>query len=195
MSMFMVGILGRNRWFGKGRQPRLQAGRAGSILSVMRGTVLSLLLVLVMALPGCERLRAPDPSSAITDPAGQRPRARDEAAAAAARIVAPGPGARSAAAFDRTTEADKAAALATSADGRVLGTLVVSLGNPAEQGFWLRSGLVSREAPGTVRMQSGAAVQVTLRPLAGGGAQLSLAAYRALGLGLTDLPEVTVLAR
>ncbi len=40
----------------------------------------------------------------------------------------------------------------------------------------------------------GTSVQVDLLP-GEGGAQLSLAAFRALGLGLTDLPEVTVFTR
>lgn len=105
------------------------------------------------------------------------------------------PGARTAAAFDTTTEAQKAAALAAPAGGAEIGRVVASLGNPAEQGFWLRSGLVEAPRPGVVRLASGATVQVDLLPLAGGGPQLSLAAFRALGLGLTDLPQVIVLAR
>ena len=104
-------------------------------------------------------------------------------------------GARTAEAFDRTSAADKAAALAAPADGAVLGKVVVSLGNPAEQGFWVRSALVAAPRPGTVRLASGQTAQVGLLPLTGGGPQMSLATFRALGLGLTDLPEVTVLGR
>ena len=44
---------------------------------------------------------------------------------------------------------------------------------------------------GKVVTASGASVAVDLQP-GSGGALLSLAAYRALGLALTDLPEVTV---
>ena len=105
--------------------------------------------------------------------------------------------ARSASALDRASEGERAAALARPAAGAELGRVVVSLGSPTEAGFWLRTSLVRTERPGTVRLAGGKTVNVDLRPPAGsgGGAQLSLSAYRALGLGLTDLPEVTVLGR
>lgn len=77
------------------------------------------------------------------------------------------------------------------AQAAALGRVVVSLGPPAEAGLWLRSALVSAPAPGLVRADSGAAVQVELRP-GGGAAQLSLAGFRALGLPLTGLPAVEV---
>lgn len=130
------------------------------------------------------------PSPTIT------PQGRPDAAAAAGpvRVLAP-QGARTAAALDRTTAAEKAAARSAPAGGVELGRLVVSLGNPVEQGFWLRSNLVTAARPGTVRLAGGAMVQVELLPTGDGGPQLSLAAYRALGLGLTDLPEVVVLGR
>lgn len=147
-------------------------------------TSLAVPLMLVLSLSACDQLRGPGTAA----PAAAPP------AVAAAPAVAP-QGARTAAAFDRTTEADRQAARAASATGAELGRLVVSLGNPAEQGFWLRSTLVKAVQPGVVRLASGASVQVELRPATGGGPQLSLAAYRALGLGLTDLPNVTVLSR
>jgi len=105
--------------------------------------------------------------------------------------------ARSASALDRASEGERAAALARPAAGAELGRVVVSLGSPTEAGFWLRTALVKTDRPGTVRLAGGRTVNVDLRPPAGsgGGAQLSLSAYRALGLGLTDLPEVTVLGR
>ncbi|MFN6980280.1 MAG: hypothetical protein ACK4OP_19265, partial [Gemmobacter sp.] len=105
-----------------------------------------------------------------------------------------GAAARSAAALDRTTSAERAAAVAAPASGTDLGTVTVALGNPAEPGFWLRSALVTAPRDGAVRLASGASVQVELRP-GSGAAQLSLAAYRALGLALTDLPRVTVVGR
>ena len=74
-----------------------------------------------------------------------------------------------------------------------LGTVVVGLGSPAEQGLWLKSPLVVAKAKGRVVTQSGASVAVDLLP-GSGAASLSLAAFRALGLGLTDLPEVTIYA-
>lgn len=98
------------------------------------------------------------------------------------------------AALDATSDRDKAAALAgTGGAGRELGRVTVALGSPAEQGYWLRTSLVTVPANGRVVLASGASVAVELRP-GTGGALLSLAAYRALGLALTDLPEVTVRA-
>jgi hypothetical protein len=115
---------------------------------------------------------------------------------AGARVVMAAPrGARTAEAFDRTSEAEKAAALAAPANGQTLGKVTVSLGNPAEQGFWMKSALVSTRTEGIVRLPDGKSVQVDLLPLTGGGPQLSLAAFRALDLPLTALPEVTVLRR
>ncbi|HEX9859191.1 MAG TPA: D-galactarate dehydratase [Paracoccaceae bacterium] len=110
--------------------------------------------------------------------------------------AAPPPGATSAEVLDTTTPEQRAAALAAPAPGpdAALGRVVVALGNVTEPGFWLRSALVDAARPGLVRTAGGATVQVELRPGAG-AAQLSLAAFRALGLGLTDLPEVTVFAR
>ena len=156
-------------------------------------TRIALLALLLPALAACDRLRAPEPGGWADSPApALAPQPRPVAGATPA--VAP-QAARTAAAFDTTTAAEKAAARAAPATGAELGRVVVSLGNPAEPGFWLRSGLVTAPRPGTVRLASGATAQVDLLPLAGGGAQLSLAAYRALGLGLTDLPQVTVLGR
>ncbi len=108
--------------------------------------------------------------------------------------VAPLPGAQTAAALDGTTAAEKAEALAAPVAGaRELGRTSVALGSPAEQGFWLKSSLVSAPGKGKVMTASGASIAVDLQP-GTGGALLSLAAYRALGLNLTDLPEVTVFA-
>lgn len=154
---------------------------------------LALFLVAFPALGACDRLAALR-GGGWSDAAlpAVAPHVRPDAAAPA--VVAPN-GARTAAAFDTTSEADKRAARAAPATGQVLGKLVVSLGNPVEQGFWLRSSLVSDMRPGVVKLASGATVQVDLLPATGGGPQLSLAAYRALGLGLTDLPTVTVLTR
>lgn len=128
-------------------------------------------------------------------------------AAPAAPVVAPLPspelaappppvGARTAEALDTTTPAQRAAATAAPepAGDQALGKVVVALGNVTEPGFWLRSALVSVARPGQVVTAGGASVQVDLLPGAG-AAQLSLAAFRALGLGLTDLPEVMVYAR
>lgn len=111
-------------------------------------------------------------------------------------VVLPAMGAgQSAAALDQTTDAEKAAA-AAKADGveRSLGTVVVGLGSPAEQGFWIKSQLIAIPGKGRVVLKTGGSVNVDLLP-GTGGALLSLAAFRALGLGLTDLPEVTIYAQ
>ena len=121
-------------------------------------------------------------------------------AAVAPEMVAPpgrpviGAGA-SAAALDQTTEAERAAAVAAKPVGgeRALGSAVVALGSPAEQGLWVKSALVVAKGKGRVVTDSGASVAVDLLP-GTGAASLSLAAFRALGLGLTDLPEVTIYA-
>lgn len=99
----------------------------------------------------------------------------------------------SAAALDTTTAAEKAAALATpaAAGERELGRVTVALGPPAEQGIWMKTNLVSAAAMGRVMTAAGKSLAVELRP-GSGGALLSLAAFQALGLSLTELPEVTV---
>lgn len=102
--------------------------------------------------------------------------------------------ARSAADLDTTTAAERAAALgAGPVAGQELGRVRVSLGSPAEQGFWLKSPLVADVRQGSVTLPGGPTVAVELRP-GEGAAQLSLAAFRALGLPLTGLPEVIVTA-
>jgi len=124
--------------------------------------------------------------------------AQPEALPAPGTVMAPAvpAGARTAEALDTTTAEQKAAAMApvAAAPSASLGTVVVSLGDVTTPGFWLRSGLVSAPAPGVVKTAAGQTVQVDLLP-GSGAAQLSLAAFRALGLGLTDLPQVEVSRR
>ncbi len=120
------------------------------------------------------------------------------APAVAAPPPNPGPlgvSGQSAAALDQSSAADIAAATAVPEPSgeRSLGAVVVALGSPAEQGFWIKSALVTVPGKGRVVTASGASVNVDLIP-GTGGALLSLAAFRQLGLGLTDLPEVTVYA-
>ncbi len=101
-------------------------------------------------------------------------------------------GGQSAAALDGATEAEKSAALRAPSDGQVLGMVTVSLGSPNEAGLWLKSNLVTAPSSGRVVLADGRGVNVDLWPTTG-GASLSFSAYRALGLGLTDLPQVQVL--
>ncbi len=134
-------------------------------------------LLLLIALSGCgaiARLAAP-------------------AAAPPATAVAPivPQGAQTAAALDRATPEQVAAATGPASGARELGRTVVALGSPAEQGFWLRTALVTAAGKGRVVTADGRSVNVDLQP-GTGGSLLSLAAFRQLGLGLTDLPEVTV---
>lgn len=150
--------------------------------------------VLALALSGCALFQPQDTArpGPVTGPS--TPEAETEFAPAVA-ATALGARAVSAAALDSTTEAEKAAALAAPAAGgeRALGRTVVALGPPAEQGLWLSSALVTAVTPGRIETAAGKSLAVELRP-GTGGALLSLAAYQALGLALTELPEVQVFA-
>lgn len=104
---------------------------------------------------------------------------------------------RTADTLDTTTPQERASAQAQpNSGGALLGDTLASLGSPTEQGFWLRTGLVSRVQQGRVeRVGSTSAVRVELRPsgsTAGAGSQLSLAAFRALGAPLTELVPLQV---
>jgi hypothetical protein len=147
--------------------------------------------VLATGLSGCGAFQQGGQDAAsITDLSAVPPATEFAPAAASAAL-----GARSvsASALDTTTTAEKAAALAAPAAGgeRALGTAVVSLGPPAEQGLWFSSPLVKAVAQGRVVTASGQSLAVELRP-GTGAALLSLAAFQALKLPLTGLPEVTV---
>jgi hypothetical protein len=137
--------------------------------------------LVALALSGCallERNRAPE---------------RPDPVAAAPGVTVLGTQAATAAALDTTTEAERAAALAVPASGdeRALGAVVVALGPPAEQGLWLSTALVSEAVQGRIETAAGQSLALELRP-GTGGALLSLAAFQALGLSLTELPQVTV---
>ncbi len=145
-----------------------------------------ILFLCVCLLGGCTGLPFGKAAKPAGDAALTRPLSRPMAAP-------PPAGARTAAALDTTSAAQKAAALAAPAPAgaRAVGTVAVSLGNVTEPGFWLRSGLVSAPGKGRVEVAGGASVAVDLIP-GTGAAQLSLPAFRALGLPLTALPQVTV---
>lgn len=149
-----------------------------------------IILVASLSVAGCAVIDRLKPGSATAPPAPVEAVAPVDAPAA----VVLGQGV-SAAALDATSTAEKQQALAVPASGaeRALGKVAVSLGSPTEQGFWLRSALVTAPGKGRVVTSGGQSVAVDLLPGAS-AAQLSLAAFRALGLNLTDLPEVTVYA-
>ena len=109
-------------------------------------------------------------------------------------------GARTAEAFDTTTEAERAIAKAAAAEPpesaeQSLGTTVASLGDPADPGLWLATPLVSGTRPGRlVYPETGESVLVELRP-GSGASRISLPAIRLLGAPLTGLPEIEVYGR
>ena len=147
------------------------------------------LLPLVLLLPACDAVRDRPPGR-------EAPAASVASTAPAPRPVVPA-GARTADAFDTTTEAERAAALApVEAAEEPLGTTIASLGDPADPGLWLETPLVTETRPGRVALPGTAqSVKVELRPIEGpatGGSRISLPAIRLLGASLAGLPEVEV---
>ncbi len=146
--------------------------------------------LIALTVSGCALFAPTAPAPVVAAP---------EPAAAAAPPPNPGgvlgANGQSVDALDRSTAADIAAATAAPepAGERELGRVVVALGSPAEQGFWIKTSLAAAPGKGRVVTADGQSVNVDLIP-GTGGALLSLAAFRQLGLGLTDLPEVTVFA-
>lgn len=147
-------------------------------------------IAVALTLSGCALLSPKDATGPVTGPSSPAPAV--EGAAVTVKGVM---GARAvrAEALDTTTAAEKAEALAApQASGeRSLGKVVVALGPPAEQGIWLKTALVTKVVQGRIETAAGKSLAVELRP-GTGGALLSLAAFQALGLSLTDLPEVAV---
>lgn len=95
-----------------------------------------------------------------------------------------------------TDEDEEDTAEAAPASGN-LGTTVASLGDPTRPGLWMETPLVSTETPGRLEAGNGSSVDVTLIPSGGApgsGSRISIMAMQALGLGLTDLPTLTVFA-
>jgi hypothetical protein len=154
------------------------------------------LIIPAMLLAGCANMPFSKTNSAAMEPVAaieMQPQSRPNSVG----VKAPPSGARTVGALDTTTAAQKAAALAAPAKPAgetALGKTAVALGNVTEPGFWLRSSLVKTGGAGRVVTASGASIAVDLIPGAG-AAQLSLAAFRALNLPLTDLPEVTIFAQ
>jgi hypothetical protein len=154
---------------------------------------LAFIPLLGLTLSGCALFQKDGGAAApsgVTGPAAPQPATEFAPAVSTSAL---GAKAVSAEALDRTSAAEKEAALAAPAKGgeRELGRVVVALGAPAEPGIWLSSALVARVAQGRITTAAGKSLAVELRP-GTGGALLSLAAFQALGLSLTELPEVTV---
>lgn len=146
----------------------------------------------LLALSGCALLT---PKAKAPPPATEAPGLATEFAAPVqtTTLETLGEG-QSVAALDTTSAAEKDAALAApvAAGGGELGRQVVALGSPADPGLWVQTSLVSVVTKGTVVAPNGQTLAVELRP-GSGAALMSLAAYQALGIGLTELPEVAIL--
>lgn len=174
----------------------------------MSRLVLLLVPALIAGCAGGLSLRRPapppDPSVPVVVGPGPevirpmpRPGAAPRPAPAAADALRPR--GRTAAALDTTTEAERRAAAeaARRAEGQALGETLAALGNPAEAGLWLVTGLVDRVRPGRVVAPTGAALAVELRPSggpAGAGSQASLGLLRTLELPLAGLTPLRVFA-
>lgn len=151
-----------------------------------------LILPVVLGLAGCSTLGSsgsPRPIAVAAVPAVPLPEV-------SAPTTSTGPlpvTGQSSAALDTTSEAEKAAALkpTPSAGEKGLGSAVVALGSPADQGLWVQTNLVTTTQQGRVTAPNGRSLAVELRPT-GGAALMSLSAYQALGLNLTELPSLTV---
>jgi hypothetical protein len=145
--------------------------------------------VLALSLSGCALLQrkseAPPPADA-TDLATEIASPVETTS-----LEAMGSG-QSVASLDTTSDAEKEAALAAPTGGGELGRQVVALGSPADPGLWVQTSLVTAVTKGTVRAPNGQTLAVELRPSTG-AALMSLAAYQALGIGLTELPELVIL--
>ncbi len=172
-------------------------------MSVLRpllsGSVLCLALAGCAQFPGFGRLSAPSlPASDVAvrmpDAETVRPQPRPGAAGGTQALGGAG---LTPDALDRTSAAERAAALAPpAARTQFLGETLASLGGVTEPGLWLRTGLVSQATQGRVELADGSrSLRVELRPsgaVAGSGSQLSLAAFRSLDQPLTALVPLRV---
>jgi hypothetical protein len=178
------------------------AWRGFTVIFMKRGFAIA---ILGMALTGCAPGQglfdsapegAGNPAAVLTPAEGQtRPQLRPNGLGAAR----PPAGARTAEAFDTTTEEERAVAVQeaqSETQAKLLGTTIASLGAPSDPGIWMKTPLAPAAGKGRVdNPASGKSIAVDLIPLdtpRGAGSQLSLAAMRLLGVGLTELPEVEV---
>ncbi|MEE4347135.1 MAG: hypothetical protein V2I53_10085 [Paracoccaceae bacterium] len=133
---------------------------------------------------------------ALTPQGGQQASAPSSAPAASTRPPLTG-APRTVADFDRVTEEERQAAIATpTAASGAIGITVASLGDPARPGFWMETPLVSTPTRGSVLYRpTGRRLNVDLIPIDGppsGGSRLSISAMRMLDAPLTGLPQVDV---
>ena len=98
---------------------------------------------------------------------------------------------------DDVAAESRIAGSAAAASGGVLGETLAGLGSPSERGLWLRTGLVQSAQQGRVETEGGASLTLELRPSGrepGSGSHLSLEAMQRLGLPLTQLATLRVIA-
>lgn len=96
---------------------------------------------------------------------------------------------------DRGEEGATAPGSDTQGRAGLLGRTIGSIGDPSEPGLWAATPLVTVERAGRLELQGGKGVNVTLYPNGqpeGSGTQVSLGALQALGVSLTELPELLV---
>jgi hypothetical protein len=160
----------------------------------MMRTPLLLCCVAALALPGCavlDRLQGRPKAAPVPEAPLEAPLATEIAVPVETTPL--GATGQSPEALDTTSAAEKEAALAAPAPsaGGELGRQVVALGSPADPGLWVQTSLVAAVTKGSVRAPNGQTLSVELRP-GSGAALMSLAAYQALGIALTDLPELVI---
>ncbi len=183
-----------------------RGGQDDSLILMMLKHPHIFLLTALMAISGCSSvasfLRSSDraPESAGIDISAQSPDSTTPRPAPRAGSVPLGSAGLRPEQLDQTSPAERAAALAPSgAQGQLLGQTLASLGSPADPGIWLRTGLVTQVVQGRIEVIGGGGnLRVELRPSGsapGGGSQLSLAAFSALGIPLTQLVDLRVFAQ
>jgi hypothetical protein len=147
----------------------------------------ALVAVLALSLPGCAL-----PNGKTAAPPEEPGMATEIAPPVETRPLETMGAGQSVAALDTTSEAEKKAALAAPAPGGgELGRAVVALGSPADPGLWVQTSLVGAVTKGRIVAPNGQSLAVELRP-GTGAALMSLSAYQALGIGLTELPEMAI---
>lgn len=172
----------------------------------MRFRPVFMLALPVLALAACADLGSERPAEAPAQDDAARPAPTPErvtptlTAGRAGGAPLSRPAAARPEAYDRSTAEQKAeASAADRAEARLLGTTTASLGDPAQQGFWIRTPLAKSAGKGRlVDPATKKAVNVDLIPREGpesGGSLVSLAAMQMLGVPLTSLPRLEVFAR
>jgi hypothetical protein len=150
---------------------------------------LILLTVSMLSLAGCAALQGKQKAAPAPQEAGM---ATEFAPAVETKSLDTMGAGQSVAALDTTSAAEKKEALAAPAAGGELGRQIVALGSPADPGLWVQTSLVKSVSKGSVKAPNGQVLAVELRPTSG-AALMSLSAYQALGISLTELPDMVIL--